>query len=196
MHTAANNYFSFAVFFALPLCHVTVVARLSLCSIYGMIWRVSVGAALSMLDAATDIYIISKYYNTEGLRGQTNAMLAMIVTSMGIQIIVVLFQYKKKNWGVKMKEVLICLFFLRPIVDAYRVSTNCKDSEAMFDPLLEMMMNKVRDCVRTSATQNHSADNALLICLIHFALHYFLSYRASSLLVSQSLVVCCRSSFC
>ena len=113
-------------------------------SIYGMVWRVSVGAALSMLDAATDIYIISKYYNTEGLRGQANAMLAMIATNMGIQILVVLSQYKKKSRKVKVKEVLICLFFLRPAVDAYRVSTNYKDSEATMDPLIEMIVNKVR----------------------------------------------------
>ena len=113
-------------------------------SIYGMVWRVSVGAALSMLDAVTDIYVILKYYNTEGLRGQANAMLAMIATNMGLQILVALGQYKKKSWKVKVKEVLICLFFLRPIVDAYRVSTNYENSEALFDPLVEMIINKVR----------------------------------------------------
>ena len=109
-----------------------------------MVWRVSVGAALSMLDAVSDIYVISNYYNTEGLRGQANAMLAMIATNMGLQIVCVLTQYKKKSWKVKVKEVLICLFFLRPAVDVYRVSTNYQDSEATFDPLTEMMINKVR----------------------------------------------------
>ena len=111
-----------------------------------MVWRVGVGAALSVLDAVTDIYIILKYYNTEGLRAQANAMLAMISMNIGIQIIVVLVQYKKKSWKVKLKEVLICLFFLRPAVDAYRVSTNYKDSETAFDPLVEMVFNKVRSC--------------------------------------------------
>ena len=115
-------------------------------SIYGMVWRVSVGAALSMLDAATDIYVISRYYNTEGLRGQANAMLVMIATNMGFQTIMVLGQYKKKSWKVKVKELLTCLFFLRPIVDAYRVSTNYEDSEATMDPLVEMVGNKVRLC--------------------------------------------------
>ena len=115
---------------------------------YGTMMRVSIGAALSMLDAVTDIYIISKYYSTEGLRGQANAMLAMIATNMGLQILLVLGQYKKKSWKVKVKEVLICLFFLRPAVDAYRVSTNYKDNEATFDPLVEMIANKVRNCFR------------------------------------------------
>ena len=96
------------------------------------------------MDAVTDIYIILKYYNIEGLRGQANAMLTMIVTNMGIQIVFVLAQYKKKSWKVKVKEVLICLFFLRPAVDAFRVSTNHKDNESTVDPLAEMIMNKVR----------------------------------------------------
>ena len=116
---------------------------LSACSMYGMVWRVTIGAALSMLDAVTDIYVISKYY-TEGLHGQGNAMLAMIVTNMGLQIILVLTQYKKKSWKMKAKEMVICMFFLRPAVDAYRVSINYEDNESTVDPLVEMVCNKVR----------------------------------------------------
>ena len=61
---------------------------------YGMVWRVTIGAALSMMDAVTDLYVISKYFNTEGLRVQANAILAMIATNMGIQIVCVLGQYR------------------------------------------------------------------------------------------------------
>ena len=111
-----------------------------------MIWRVTVGAALSMLDAVTDIYVIITYYNTNGLRGRANAMLAMIATNIGIQIIVVILLYNKKSWKVKVKEVLICLFFLRPAVDAFRVSTSTShDNDAtMIDPLTVNVTNKVR----------------------------------------------------
>ena len=108
-----------------------------------MVWRVSVGAVLSILDAVTDIYVIVTYYTTEGLHGQANAMLAMIATNMGIQILTVMVQYKKKSWGVKVKEALICLFFLRPAVDAYRVSTNLED-DTFCNPMQEMVTNKVR----------------------------------------------------
>ena len=113
-------------------------------SMYGTMMRVSIGAALSMLDAVTDLYVINKYYSTAGLQGQANAMLAMIVSNMGLQIMCVIVQYKTKSWKVKIKEVLICLFFLRPAVDAYRVSTNYKDTEVTMDPLVEMIANKVR----------------------------------------------------
>ena len=148
-----------------------------------------------MLDAVTDIYIISMYYNTEGLQGQASAMLAMIATNMGLQIVCVLTQYKKKSWKVKVKEVLICLFFLRPAVDAYRVSTNYKDNEVTADPLAEMITNKVRNRGESFEHQNIGADTQ---DLPHFDLCFasqFDSYRRqSSLHVSRYLVACCRSS--
>ena len=111
-------------------------------------FRVSVGAFLSTVDAATDIFVISTYYN-DGLQGKANAMLAMITINMVVQLLLVLAQYKKKSWRVKAKEMLISLFFLRPAVDAFRVSTNHKDEEANFDPLLEMIFNKVSVAARS-----------------------------------------------
>ena len=140
-----------------------------------MIWRVSVGAALSMLDAATDIFVIVSYYSTEGLRGRANAMLAMIATNMGIQILVVLGQYKKKSWKVKVKEVLICLFFLRPALDAYRVSSNYKDSEATADPLIEMIYNKVRLCADLKKTKILVLTHKALPTLSFFRFIFLLS---------------------
>ena len=112
---------------------------------YGMILRVSTGAVLSVIDAVSDLYILHTYYS-QGLDLQANAntLLAMIVTSMFLQILCVFTQYKKKSWGVMARELLITLLFLRPAVDAFRVSTNYKDSEATFDTLAEMMINKVR----------------------------------------------------
>ena len=110
---------------------------------YGLVWRVGVGALLSSVDAATDIYVVGTYYS-EGLNGQANAMLGMISVNLFIQILVVLAQYQKKSLAVKLKEALITLLFLRPIVDAYRIGTNYDDDMTTVDPLAEMLINKVR----------------------------------------------------
>ena len=110
---------------------------------YGMILRVSTGAVLSVIDAVSDLYILNTYYSQD-LDFQANTLLAMIVTSMFLQILCVFTQYQKKSWGVMARELLITLLFLRPAVDAFRVSTNHKDDEATFDTLAEMMINKVR----------------------------------------------------
>jgi len=111
-------------------------------SIYGTVLRVSVGAFLSILDGATDIYIITTYYQSDKLTWQANAMLAMIIMSMLAQILCVLAVYQKHPWQTKVKEILICLTFLRPAVDAYRVSTNHEDKMANVSSLQEMVNNK------------------------------------------------------
>jgi len=112
-------------------------------TIYGMVYRVGIGAFLSTIDAATDIYVITTYYKTPSLVYQGNMLLAMIVTNAVVQLSCVVSQYKEKSWKEKLREALISMFFLRPAVDAYRVSTNRDDKEANFDNLSEMMINKV-----------------------------------------------------
>jgi len=121
---------------------VDIFSNLLRDSKWGMILRVSVGAILSMLDGATDIYTVSTYYKSEKLTWQANAMLAMISMSMVFQILHVLSIYQKHPWQTKVKEILICLTFLRPAVDAYRVSTNHEDKMANVNPLQEMVNNK------------------------------------------------------
>ena len=114
-------------------------------SVYGLVWRVGVGAVLSSVDAATDIYVVGTYYS-EGLHGQANAMLGMISANLFIQLLIVFAQNQKKRWTVKLREAIITLLSLRPIVDAFRISTNHVDEEVTIDPLAEMIMNKVRSC--------------------------------------------------
>jgi len=114
-------------------------------SIYGMLYRVTVGAVLSTVDAATDIYVISTYYKSEELVGQANTLLAMLSLNMISQLIVLYVQYKRKSWSVIGKEALITMLFLRPAVDAYRVSTNHEDKEVSMDQLAELCANKISE---------------------------------------------------
>ena len=111
-------------------------------SIYGMVMRVVVGAVLSSSDAVTDIFTISTYYNSEELYEQANVLLAMLLVNILIQLIGVIGQYRRKSWSVKVKEALITVLFLRPAVDAYRISTNQENDELTIDSFSEMMINK------------------------------------------------------
>jgi len=54
----------------------------------------------------------------------------------------VVYGHYKESWGVKLKEMVITLFFLRPAVDAYRVSTNHEGEDTTMDSLTEMIVNK------------------------------------------------------
>ena len=110
-------------------------------SLWGVVYRVSVGVAFSATDAATDMYTIL-LYKAAGLTGRATALACMMTLSMVIQLTGVLFQYGKKTWKRKLYECAICLLFLRPAVDAFRVASNHADNDLMFDPLVEMMTNK------------------------------------------------------
>ena len=100
---------------------------------------------MSTTDAATDIYVIATYYQSDALVGQAHALLTMITANLVLQLLCVIAQYKKKSLAKKLKDVLICIFFLRPAVDAYRVSTNHEDEGATVDSLTEMIVNKVSE---------------------------------------------------
>jgi len=109
-----------------------------------MIFRVSLGAGLSLVDVTTDIYVITTYWRA-GLHNQANLLLAMILANSFIQMCFVFMQNKKKSWSVVMREALITLSCLRPAVDAYRVCMNRTDDELTIDPLSEMLYNKVSE---------------------------------------------------
>jgi len=109
---------------------------------FGLVFRVSTGALLSSIDAATDVYVLNQYYKSPELVNQANALVAMIVTNFLFQMAIVLAQYQKKSWGRKLKEAMICLLFLRPVVDAYRVSTNHEDKRKIVDSVSELTINK------------------------------------------------------
>jgi len=124
----------------------------------GLLFRVSSGAVLSILDGFTDIYVIVTYFRA-GLRGQGYGLIAMCATSMFTQIINVLGFYAKKSWGIRLKEILICLTLLRPAVDAYRISTNREDDENTVDPLAEVSTFQLVPATHALLTYTRHADD-------------------------------------
>ena len=86
---------------------------------WGLKMRVTMGTGLSILDMATDIFVIVGYMGDEKTKGYGWSLLWMIVGSMVLQLIVVFGQNRKKPW-LMAKEVLIVLTGLKPAVDCYR----------------------------------------------------------------------------
>jgi len=67
---------------------------------------------------------------------------APFTTSRSVQLGFLFGNYKKKSTAEKMKEVALSIFFLRPIVDAYRVATAEEDDELAVSRLAELIVNK------------------------------------------------------
>ena len=93
--------------------------------------------------------MILTYYE-QGLSAKASTLLLMISLNMCIQLFVVIGQYKKKSWKSKLKEVLITLIFLRPAVDAFRVSTNHLDEDTTIAIFDEMVSNKCAELATES----------------------------------------------
>ena len=64
-------------------------------SMYGMIFRISVGALLSTIDATTDIGILWSYFSA-GLYYEGYLLLAMLTCNMAIQLLFVLIQVSEQ----------------------------------------------------------------------------------------------------
>jgi len=87
---------------------------------WGLKMRVTMGAGLSILDMATDIFVIVGYMGSEKTKGYGWSLLWMIVASMVLQLIIVFVQNKKKPWVIA-KEMLIVVTLMKPAVDCRRV---------------------------------------------------------------------------
>jgi len=79
---------------------------------WGLMWRVSTGAALSVLDIITDVVVIVGYMGKEETRGYGYSLLWMLVGSMVLQLVLVFGQNRKKPW-VMAKEMLIVITGLK-----------------------------------------------------------------------------------
>ncbi|GMH73697.1 hypothetical protein TL16_g06259 [Triparma laevis f. inornata] len=112
---------------------------------WGLMWRVTVGAALSMADLITDLYVLWQYWEGGSkMLKYRNASLASLTTSIAIQLMVVVcIQNHKMGARRIFKEVLIVLLGFKGPVDAYRVASGAeKEKDTMLDPITEMTLSK------------------------------------------------------
>ena len=109
------------------------------------------GAKLSLLDIITDIYMIYQFLTSkeegQAIFGHIN--LAMVATSLLIQLVIVYTQNKKKGYKKLAYEVLTVILFIKPAVDALRVANGTETEEgSAFDPMAELMTTKGVEMVR------------------------------------------------
>ena len=113
---------------------------------WGVALRVGVGAFLSSLDMATDIYAINRFWR-QGQVGFATASGAMIGAAILVQILIVYGQGRKRGLPRVCREIVILLSTLKPAVDAYRVvrwGEERHEGDA-FDAMTELMMAKTAE---------------------------------------------------
>jgi len=119
----------------------TIAEELLQSSNLGLKWRVGLGAGLSIMDMITDAGVI-KTYQASGNTSGANSLIAMIGSSLAVQLLIAYGQNIKKSKWVKLRELAFVVTFLKPGVDAYRVATGHEDNDTLFNPLMEMALGK------------------------------------------------------
>ena len=66
---------------------------------WGLKLRVTMGAGLSLLDMATDIFVIVGYMGNEETRGYGWNLLGMVLASMAVQLLIVFGAEQRKAVG-------------------------------------------------------------------------------------------------
>jgi len=109
---------------------------------WGLKMRVCSGAGLSILDMATDLFVIVTYMGAEETRGYGYSLMGMLALSMLLQFLMVFMQNKEKPLVVA-KEVLIVMSGMKPGVDSYRVCSGQEmEVHHAFDAQTELVITK------------------------------------------------------
>ncbi|GMH76095.1 hypothetical protein TL16_g06968 [Triparma laevis f. inornata] len=117
---------------------------------WGLMWRVSIGAILSTTDLITDLLVLKQFSDGgEETLLFRNLTAFSLVSSIALQLFLVVVQTRKKRWKHQLKEILIVLFCLKAPWDAYKVAIGSEhEKDLKFDPMMEMTMDK---CIETFA---------------------------------------------
>ena len=110
---------------------------------WGLKERVIMGAGLSLLDMATDLFVIVGHMGNEETMGYGWSLLGMIVASMACQLLLVYGQHRKKP-AKMLGEMLIVLTGLKPGFDAKNVISGKEMEEHnAVDAKIEMVLSKL-----------------------------------------------------
>ncbi len=126
----------------LPPMLETIAKRRAETATLGLKLRLTLGAALSIGDMASDaVQIVAMFLAGQSLRAL--ALLAMIAMNLAVQAIAVVLQSAHRGWQAVWWELSIVFSLLKPAIDAIRVAggDNRVDG-APFDPLVEMVICK------------------------------------------------------
>jgi hypothetical protein len=108
---------------------------------WGLAWRVSTGAFLSILDMATDLNMIVLYMSTPGQENLGHILLAMFVACLALQLMMTIVQNLKKKERLP-REMLVAVVGLKPVWDCYNVVRGKAQDDSMVDAKTELVFTK------------------------------------------------------
>jgi hypothetical protein len=125
----------------------TIAQRRMAAAPFGLKLRLAIGVVLSMGDMASDINNFATMLDA-GQSVGAYALLAMILTTLAIQILLIVIQNAHRGPVAVVKEVLLVLSLCKAGVDALRVARGeGQVAGAPIDPFAEMLICKILEMV-------------------------------------------------
>jgi hypothetical protein len=125
----------------------TIAQRRMAAAPFGLKLRLAIGAFLSFADMASDIFNLVRMFGA-GQSVGAYALLAMILTTLALQIVLVVIQNAHHGPVAVFNEVLLVLSLCKAGVDALRVARGEGHvAGAPIDPLTEMILCKLLEMV-------------------------------------------------
>ncbi|GMI31950.1 hypothetical protein TeGR_g13688 [Tetraparma gracilis] len=153
---------------------------------FGLKMRLFSGAALSMFDLMSDVYMIVVYLGSEETRGVAHANIVCVALSLLLQLWLVLIVNRKRSWRRIAREVLYVVTFCKPGIDAARVAAGNENDDglAAMDPLTELAVSKAAEITCESIPAAIIQTRAFLI-----------SEKKSNIALASICISCCTTGF-
>lgn len=119
---------------------------------WGLMWRVFIGATLSVTDLATDLLVLKQFWDGgEATVRYRDSSIASLSASIFLQLVIVIVQNRKIGAVRILKEMSVVVLGMKAPYDAYRVAIGSEqEKDALLDPFSEMTCIKVRSCEERS----------------------------------------------
>ena len=106
---------------------------------WGLKLRTSIGAASSIVDLLTDVYMTYTFW-VEEKHNYFKASVICLTVSLSLQLLMISLQYKRLGWKRVLRECFPILIAFKPAVDAYRIAKGVKkEAGNAADPMFELI---------------------------------------------------------
>ena len=117
---------------------------------WGLIFRVSIGACLSVADVSTDIYAVRMFFRT-GYPWFAWANLSLLIVAVSLQLLLAYLQNVKAGRAAVAYESAVVLSLLKPAIDAYRLASGHRQGpRKLFSLLNEINYSRLIDMTAES----------------------------------------------
>ena len=157
---------------------------------WGLVWRVGIGASISIADVASDIFMLISYYEAGAFFYFKYNLLFLLLTLFAHCIIVSVNRnmiFDQETFF----EILLALLCLKPTADAYKVATghtrNSKGGELLWELSAIKVAETVLESIPCACLQMH----ALLLGAEDVQLAVLLSIASSAISAGYSTTLMC-----